>query len=92
MFDETDSTLWKNNPHETPLEDELRQERDRYMDLAGRRLEELTELRRQLKALRRYNDELESQLEYSNPGVVKEVREFLEESVGPRKQAGADKL
>jgi hypothetical protein len=34
-------------------------------------------LRRQLAAQRRYIEELEKQLEHAQPGILKEVREYL---------------
>lgn len=38
----------------------------------------ITDLRRVINRQNRYIAELEKQLEYANPGIVKEIREFLE--------------
>jgi uncharacterized coiled-coil DUF342 family protein len=67
------------NPHDTPIEDELRQERDTFHDnlLAARNT--ITKLRRQLAAQHEYIEELEKQLE---PSVIEEIRYSLSEEEG----------
>jgi uncharacterized coiled-coil DUF342 family protein len=66
-------SIWP-NPHETEVEDELRQERDTFHDKLLVTRDTIKELQRQIGAQRRYIEELEKQLE---AGVVNEIREQL---------------
>jgi hypothetical protein len=60
--------------YDTALEDELGKERDRFMKL-------YEAARRQIDRQNRYIAELEKQLEYLEPGLVKEAQEWVERNL-----------
>jgi uncharacterized coiled-coil DUF342 family protein len=61
-----------------PWEDELRQERNAFENSCFTKQRQIDKLRRQLREQHRYIEELEKQLEHAAPGLLAEVRDYLQ--------------